>query len=133
MAGRFGGMLSVRVHGGRVAAVQFAARLRVFRRAHFDPFWRGDRFAFHFDGKLYYTTIAQCNFVRFVHENGIWDWANANARALEEDMNCSSSLHRQQRKEKKVNGIRHKRQALSTACPFSCVVHSERSAVDFDL
>ena len=33
MNGRYGGMLSVRVHGGRAAAVHFAARLRIFRRA----------------------------------------------------------------------------------------------------
>ena len=112
---------------------QYRKALRVFRRSHFDPFRRGGRFTFQFDGKEYDTTVAQCNFVRFVHENGIWDWAAANAHALENDMNRSSSLHRQKRKEKRVQGIRHKRQSLSTPCPFSCVVHLERSAVDFDL
>lgn len=112
---------------------QYRKALRVFRRSHFDPFRRGNRVTFHFDGKEYNTTVAQCNFVRFVHENGIWDWANSNASVLENDMNRSSSLHRQQRRDKKVQGIQHKRQALSVPCPFSCVVHSERSAVDFDI
>lgn len=67
--------------------LSYRSQLKAYSKQLFDPFRRRDRITFVFDNdKSLETTIGQLNFFRWVLQNDILTYINANAATIEKDM-----------------------------------------------
>lgn len=67
--------------------LSYRSQLKAYSKQLFDPFRRRDRISFVYDnGKSLETTIGQLNFFRWVLQNDILTYINANSAVVEKDM-----------------------------------------------
>lgn len=104
-----------------------------FRRRNFDCFRRRQRIRFLHKGEEFETTVAQCNFLSWAHQNGVLDYAIRNSTCIEKDMNEASSLHKEEKKTLKAQGKRVKRKEITHAPSRKCAVLSKDTLVSFSV
>lgn len=100
--------------------------LAAHRRAQFDPFRRGARIVFEYNGAEYVTTLGQCHFVQWARTHGVLKYAKDNLLIIEGDM---SRRLTSQRGKKMIK----KRSLITTASPYFCNVLTAPSLVSFNL
>ena len=87
--------------------------LSFWKRKLFDPFRRRSRIILSFEGEEYETTLGQINFAVFLHITGIYAYVLRNVKSIEEDMNRSSTMHKQERRAAAQSGKAIKRKGLT--------------------
>ena len=65
------------------------------------------------------------------YTNGVLQYAHKHANEIESDMNAFSTLHKSKLREKRRNGIKHKRVALTHPSITKCQVYCNVSNVKF--
>lgn len=88
---------------------------RAYQCRNFDPFRRNLKLNFTSpsDGKVYYTTVGQVNFLLWAHVMGVLEYVRVHKAKIDEDMCGVCKRTRQQRQICKENGTKRKRTALS--------------------
>ena len=125
---------------------QHAAQLDLYKRRNFDTFRRGARVYFFIekppreDGGgsaeedlLCETTVAQLNFIRWAHLNGVIQYAQENMVAIMADQEAAMAQTAERKSEERLRGHKPKRAALSKGVEAACTVVdmiSFNSAVD---
>jgi hypothetical protein len=114
-----------------------------FKRNSFDPFCRHNRIYFFWKLKslktnemenvVMLTTIAQLNFFKWAHENGILEYASANKNDIQGAMESVLSKVSREKKLCKQNGIVRKRRELTRTVDVKCNVYSINTDLHFDL
>ena len=109
----------------------YKVALSAYRRLLFDPFRRRSRHKFYVDGVEYETTIGQVNFIYWAEVHGVLDYAMHNAKKIEQHMNSFAQSHKATLREKRRNGIIHKRRALTSTHRSLCHVYRKNNTVSF--
>ena len=101
---------------------QHAAQLDKYKRRNFDTFRRGPRIYFYVDGKFENTTVAQLNFIRWAHMNGVLDYTHNNREEIMADQEAAMKETASRKASEKKNGSKPKRAQLSKSVDAPCVV-----------
>jgi hypothetical protein len=89
----------------------YKSQLKAYSKKQFDPFCRRERINFTCCNKKINTTVGQLNFFKWVINNHIMEYIEANIDDIETDMN--DSLKTIKKNYKKVDNSRKPRQELS--------------------
>tara|TARA_B000000532_G_scaffold240507_1_gene231486 strand:- start:1036 stop:1608 length:573 start_codon:yes stop_codon:yes gene_type:complete len=109
----------------------YKSQLKAYSKKRFDPFCRRDRILFHLDeNNSVETTIGQLNFFKWAISNLIIDYIELNKIEIENDMNNSLKLMKENSNKK--NGERKKRQELSLSATRGLKVNSVPIEINFD-
>lgn len=90
-----------------------------FRRRNFDPFRRRHRISFELHGERHATTVGQLNFLHFVFQSRIYEYAVAHIDEITNDMNETARWCKQA---KERHTGKRKRQELSQAAKQTCCI-----------
>ena len=110
---------------------EYKIALKVYQRPLFDPFRRGRRCSVHLDGKVYETTLGQCNFVAWAWTKGMLQFAEANREAIEHAMNEFTVTHRSRLRQMRQSGQKRRRSALSRSASSLCRIYAAPAVVSF--
>ena len=109
----------------------YKLKLKAYSKKRFDPFCRRDRILFHLDeNNSVETTIGQLNFFKWAISNLIIDYIELNKNEIENDMNNSLKLMKENSNKK--NGERKKRQELSLSATRGLKVNNVPIEISFD-
>lgn len=107
---------------------EYRNMLVFYTRKHFDAFRRHDRIYYEYNGKTLATTVAQLNFMKWIDETHILQYARRNWKEIAEDMRTTSE---QNKAKKKQSG--KKRHELSKASNRTCHVVAAPFTMTLDL
>ena len=109
----------------------YKSQLKAYSKKRFDPFCRRDRILFHLDeNNSVETTIGQLNFFKWAISNLIIDYIELHKIEIENDMNTSLKLMKENSNKK--NGERKKRQELSLSATRGLKVNNIQIEISFD-
>jgi len=109
----------------------YKSQLKAYSKKKFDPFCRRDRILFHLDeNNSVETTIGQLNFFKWAISNLIIDYIELHKIEIENDMNTSLKLMKENSNKK--NGERKKRQELSLSATRGLKVNNIQIEISFD-
>jgi hypothetical protein len=77
---------------------EYKNALSYYRRRNFDPFRRRLRLGFSLGDNSYQTTVGQLNFIYWAYTNNIFEYAFANIKEIEKDMQITAQKLRQEKK-----------------------------------
>lgn len=119
---------------------QHAAQLDLYKRRNFDTFRRGARVYFFMpvvaagaaaadaaaaeeeEEVLCETTVAQLNFIKWAHLNGVIQYAHENMAAIMADQEAAMAQTAERKREERTRGQKPKRTALSRGVEAPCTV-----------
>tara|TARA_A100001015_G_scaffold275214_1_gene332300 strand:+ start:1438 stop:1998 length:561 start_codon:yes stop_codon:yes gene_type:complete len=113
---------------------EYKAQLKKFKKKSFDPFCRRERIEFQYDNNpdnKILTTVGQLNFFKWIIENNILDYIQANLPDIEKDM-CLSLKRSKEEKKKTGNNSRKKRQELSVSAHKTVNIHDIEITISFN-
>ena len=104
-------------HNGKPFSVfrEYRTVLRAFTKRYFDPFCRRERITFSDGTHTAISTIGQLNFFRWAVQNGVIEYAQQHAEAIEQDMQREANVPRPE-------GAKRKAVVAPTAV-FQCSSH----------
>jgi hypothetical protein len=71
-----------------VVYTNYKSQLKSFQKKNFDPFQRGNRIYFNYEGDNYFeTTVGQLNFFRWAIKNNIIEYVKMMKKDIEDNMN----------------------------------------------
>jgi hypothetical protein len=71
-----------------VVYTNYKSLLKSFQKKNFDPFQRGNRIYFNYEGDNYFeTTVGQLNFFRWAIKNNIIEYVKMMKKDIEDNMN----------------------------------------------
>lgn len=74
--------------------ISYKAQLKSYKKTYFDPFRRGDKFYYRYDKldntKMFYTTIGQLNFFKWLFSNKIIEYVEKNYDTISRSMATSN-------------------------------------------
>ena len=108
----------------------YKSQLKAYSKKRFDPFCRRDRIKFKCLDTTLETTIGQLNFFKWAISNLIIDYIELNKNEIENDMNNSLKLMKENSNKK--NGERKKRQELSLSATRGLKVNNIPIEISFD-
>jgi hypothetical protein len=115
----------------------YKTALSHFRRRNFDPFRRRIRIRMTHGDQVFDTTVGQCNFFHWAHNNGVLRYAFEHAKSIESDMNRASAKQKSNRKRgvggggADPRGRVERRKELSNAPLSKCSVYAVNTRVSF--
>lgn len=111
---------------GKIFNIHFGYKnaLSYFRRRSFDPFRRRLRIKVSDKDGFFETTIGQLNFTHWAYTNGVLDYAQANIKEIERDMNHVTTMSRK----KKLSDDK-KRNELTRSPGNKCTIYGVHSTV----
>jgi len=109
----------------------YKSQLKAYSKKKFDPFCRRDRLLFKIDDDhSVETTIGQLNFFKWAISNLIIDYIELNKDCIEQDMNLSLKLMKENSDKK--DGSRKKRQELSLSATRGLKMNQVSIEISFD-
>ena len=109
----------------------YKSQLKAYSKKKFDPFCRRDRLLFKIDDDhSVETTIGQLNFFKWAISNLIIDYIELNKDCIEQDMNLSLKLMKENSDKK--DGSRKKRQELSLSATRGLKMNQVPIEISFD-
>jgi len=109
---------------------EYISMLRFWKRPLFDPFRRSTPVFFHWNSEIKETTVAQLNFVHWVHSNGVLDFARDHAAEIEQDMKTTLSVCHEEKEQAKAQGQKRKRHELNKPLKKRCLVFHCKARVE---
>jgi hypothetical protein len=105
----------------------YKLKLKAYSKKRFDPFCRWDKIIVPYKSKFIQTTIGQLNFFKWVIENEIIEYIEANYDDIEADMNLRNSAAKP-----KTEKCRKKREELSISASKSIKKELIEISLTFD-
>jgi len=105
----------------------YKLKLKAYSKKRFDPFCRWDKIIIPYKTKFIQTTIGQLNFFKWVIENEIIEYIEANYENIEADMNLRNSAAKP-----KTEKCRKKREELSISASKSIKKEVIEISLTFD-
>ena len=105
----------------------YKLKLKAYSKKRFDPFCRWDKIIIPYKTKFIQTTIGQLNFFKWVIENEIIEYIEANYEDIEADMNLRNSAAKP-----KTEKCRKKREELSISASKSIKKEVIEISLTFD-
>ena len=105
----------------------YKLKLKAYSKKRFDPFCRWDKIIVPYKTKFIQTTIGQLNFFKWVIENEIIEYIEANYEDIEADMNLRNSAAKP-----KTEKCRKKREELSISASKSIKKEVIEISLTFD-
>jgi len=105
----------------------YKLKLKAYSKKRFDPFCRWDKIIVPYKSKFIQTTIGQLNFFKWVIENEIIEYIEANYEDIEADMNLRNSASKP-----KTEKCRKKREELSISASKSIKKELIEISLTFD-
>ena len=106
--------------------------LKAYSKKRFDPFCRWDRINIPYkDNAHIQTTIGQLNFFKWVIENNIIEYIEANYHAIEQDMNNRNSTSKKKDVIMDANKTRKRREELSISATKSIKTENVEIVMSF--
>jgi hypothetical protein len=105
----------------------YKLKLKAYSKKRFDPFCRWDKIIVPYKSKFIQTTIGQLNFFKWVIENEIIEYIEANYEDIEADMNLRNSAAKP-----KTEKCRKKREELSISASKSIKKEVIEISLTFD-
>lgn len=106
---------------------EYKNSLSYYRRRNFDPFRRRLRLSFILGENSYQTTVGQLNFIHWAYTNNILEYAFANIKEIEKDMQITAQTLRQEKK-----NTSYRRKELSRPPTRKVSIYEYETLVKFD-
>lgn len=120
---------------------EYGKQQKYYKRARFDPFCRNKRIYFirelysvytHKKQKIVLlTTVAQLNFMMWIHKNGVLKYAESYKHRIHDDMEATNFSVSKEKKEYKKQNKKRKRKELSKPPNIKCKIANIPINLDF--
>jgi hypothetical protein len=112
--------------------IEYKLMLKAYSKKRFDPFCRWDRINIPYkDNSYIQTTIGQLNFFKWVIENEIIEYIEANYDTIEQDMNSRNSTSKKKDVIMDANKTRKRREELSISATKSIKTENVEIVMSF--